>query len=325
MEVIKLKLYDKTYDIIGKRKIFFIISTAIVLIAILSSVIFGVRLDIEFSGGSMATYSYVGDVSVDEVQAVIEEALDLRVTIQESQDIASGKDNLVVSVNESVSLTQEQQTKMTDELKKSFSSNDFNLEQINNVDPVIGREFLLKSLLAVAVASVLMIIYIAFRFRKIGGWSAGVMAVIALIHDSIVIYAVFVIFQIPLNNNFIAAVLTILGYSINATIIVYDRVRENRRLMDAKTPVAELVNKSVNQSLSRSVNTTAATILALLAACVMALIFNVDTILTFAFPLIVGMLSGVYSSLCISSSLWVVWQEHKMKRNSYANRTARKK
>ena len=135
-----------------------------------------------------------------------------------------------------------------------------------------------------------------------------------------VIYAVFVICGIPLNNNFIAAVLTILGYSINATIVVYDRVRENKRLM-GKVMVAELVNTSVNQSLTRSINTTVATVLALLAACIMALIFNVDSILTFAFPLIVGMVSGVYSSLCISSSLWVVWQEHKAKKHSYVGKS----
>lgn len=315
----------KTYNIIGNRKIFFIISSAIVLIAILASFIFGVKLDIEFAGGSMATYSYTGEIDVVKAKAVTEEALGMSVSIQQSQDIATGKDNLVISVNGSESLTKDEQTSMTDALMKEFSANEVSLEQINNVDPVIGREFLLKSLLAVGVASLLMIIYIAFRFRKIGGWSAGVMAVLALLHDAVVIYAVFIIFRIPLNNNFIAAVLTILGYSINATIVVYDRIRENQRLMGKKAPIAELVNISVNQSLSRSINTTVATIIALVAACVLALIFNVNTILTFAFPLIIGMISGVYSSLCISSSLWVVWQEHKRKKNSYANRVAKKK
>ncbi len=315
----------KIYDIIGKRKIFFIISSAILVLTVLLSFILGVKLDIEFVGGSMATYSYTGEIDVDKVQAVTEETLGMQVSIQRSQDIATGKDNIVISVNAAESLTKEEQAAMTDALKKEFSDNEINLEEINNVDPVIGREFLLKSLLAVGVAGILMIIYIAFRFRKIGGWSAGVMAVLALLHDAVVIYAVFVIFRIPLNNNFIAAVLTILGYSINATIVVYDRVRENQRLMDRKTPVAELVNTSVNQSLTRSINTTIATIIALVSACVLALIFNVDTIITFAFPLIIGMISGVYSSLCISSSLWVVWQEHKKKKNSYANRVARKK
>lgn len=315
----------KFYDIIGKRKIFFIISSAILLLAILFSLIFGVKLDIEFVGGSMATYSYTGEIDVERAQSVTEAALNRSVNIQQSQDISTGKENLVISLNGTESLTQEEQAAMTSALTGEFSTNEFSLEQINNVDPVIGQEFLLKSLLAVGVASLLMIIYIAFRFRKIGGWSAGVMAVIALLHDAVVIYLVFVLFGIPINNNFIAAVLTILGYSINATIVVYDRVRENKRLMGNKTPVAELVNTSVNQSLTRSVNTTVATILALAAACILALIFNVNTILTFAFPLIIGMVSGVYSSLCISSSLWVVWQEHKQKRNSYANRVAKKK
>ena len=316
---------NKTFDIIGKRKIYFIVSAAIVVLAVAFSFIFGVKLDIEFAGGSMATYSYTGEVDINKVQSVTEEAIGSEVSIQQSQDLATGKDNLVISVNGTDSLTKDEQSAMTDALKKEFSANEFSLEQINNVDPVIGREFLLKSLIAVAAASVLMIIYIAFRFRRVGGWSAGVFSVIALLHDVLVIYAVFVIFRIPLNNNFIAAALTILGYSINATIVVYDRIRENKRIMSNKVSIAELVNTSVNQSLTRSINTTFATILALVAACVLALVFNVNTILTFAFPLIIGMISGVYSSLCISSSLWVVWQEYKEKRNSYKGRMARKK
>ncbi|MGI5895670.1 MAG: protein translocase subunit SecF [Oscillospiraceae bacterium] len=318
-----MKAFNKTYDIIGKRKVYFIISIAILVVTIAASLILGVKMDIEFTGGSMATYSYTGEIDLDTAESVVEEALGMDVDIQQSQDIASGKDNIVVSVTKAVSLTTEELSAMNTSLEQAFPSNEIKQEQINNVDPVIGQEFLMKSLLAVAVAMVLMIVYIAFRFRKIGGWSAGVMAVIALLHDAVVIYAVFVICGIPLNNNFIAAVLTILGYSINATIVVYDRVRENKRLM-GKVTVAELVNTSVNQSLTRSINTTVATILALLAACIMALIFNVDSILTFAFPLIVGMVSGVYSSLCISSSLWVVWQEHKAKKHSYVGKSKKK-
>lgn len=318
-----MKVFNKTYDIIGKRKIFFIISSAILVITVAASFILGVELDIEFTGGSMATYSYTGEIDLDTAKSVVEDALNMEVDIQQSQDIASGKDNIIISVTQAVSLTTEELAAMDNSLQQAFPSNEITQEQIDNVDPVIGQEFLMKSLLAVAVAMVLMIVYIAFRFRKIGGWSAGVMAVIALLHDAVVIYAVFVICGIPLNNNFIAAVLTILGYSINATIVVYDRVRENKRLM-GKVSVAELVNTSINQSLTRSINTTAATILALLAACVMALIFNVDSILTFAFPLIVGMVSGVYSSLCISGSLWVVWQEHKAKKYSYVGKYKKK-
>lgn len=314
----------KIRDIMGKRNIFFIISSVVLLLTVVVSLVFGVKMDIEFTGGAMATYSYTGDMDVSKAQSVIEDTLNLGVNIQSSQDLATGKENIVISVTKSVSLTQEAQAAMTENLKKEFPSNEITLEQITNVDPVMGQEFLLKSLLAVTLAGILMIVYIAFRFRKIGGWSAGVMAVVALVHDAIVIYAVFVIFRIPLNNNFIAAVLTILGYSINATIVVYDRVRENKRLM-GKVPVAELVNTSVNQSLTRSINTTVATILALVAACVMALIYNVDSILTFAFPLIIGMISGVYSSLCISSSLWVVWQEHKAKKHGYAGKAIKSK
>ena len=143
------------------------------------------------------------------------------------------------------------------------------------------------------------------------GWSAGVISVMALIHDVVIAYAVFVLCGFPLNDSFIAVVLTILGYSINNTIIIYDRVRENRRLLPQKTTYAELVNVSVTQSMGRSINTTISTVIAVACVCALALIYNVHSILTFALPLLVGMFAGFFSSVFISGSLWAYWQERK--------------
>lgn len=122
------------------------------------------------------------------------------------------------------------------------------MKKSDNVDPTMGKEFFTKCLVAVAFASLLMVVYIAFRFRKIGGWSAGAMCVVALVHDMIWVFAAFLFLRIPLNDNFIAAALTILGYSINNTIVIYDRVRENKRLLGGSTPLDELVNVSINQT-----------------------------------------------------------------------------
>ena len=140
------------------------------------------------------------------------------------------------------------------------------------------------------------------------------MAVVGLLHDLIIIYGVFIIMRIPLNGNFIAAVLTILGYSINDTVVIYDRIRENRQLMGNAAPFDELVNTSINQSLKRSINTTVSTLIALGTVCVVSVIFGLDSIFTFAFPLMVGMVSGVYSTVCISGPLWVQWELHKKKK-----------
>ena len=179
------------------------------------------------------------------------------------------------------------------------------------MNPTIGKEFLLKSVVAVAAACVLILLYVAYRFRKIGGLSAGAMAVVALLNDLLVVYGVFVVLRIPLNGNFIAALLTILGYSINDTVVIYDRIRENSALYGKKMPLPQLVNLSVNQSLARTLMTSITTCAALAIICVVSLVFKLDSIFTFALPLMFGMISGVYSTICIATQLWVDWKERK--------------
>ena len=164
-----------------------------------------------------------------------------------------------------------------------------------------------------------MVIYIAFRFRKIGGWPAGAMCVIALVHDVIWVFAAFLFLRIPLNDNFIAATLTILGYSINNTIVIYDRVRENKQLLGGSTPLDQLVNVSINQTLKRNTMTTIATMIALITLCVVAVVYQLDSILSFAFPMIVGVAAGFFSSVCLAPELWVSWKERKSARPKKAS------
>ncbi len=299
-------------DFCGKRKIFFGISIALVLIAVLSTFIFGARLDIQFKGGSILTYSYTGDVDKAAVQNLIESTLQEKITLQEATDVASGMTNLVVSLTADKSLSSEKQTLLTDTLQQTYPDLNFQAVKINNVDPTIGKEFFGKCLMALALSALLMCIYIAFRFRKIGGWSAGAMCVLALLHDVVMVYATFILCGIAINENFIAVTMTIVGYSINATIVIYDRVRENEKLYNKTMSIAELVNKSVNQSMRRTVFTTVTTVMAMTVVCIVGLIFHLDSILSFAFPLIIGMISGLYSSTCIAPTLWASWQEHKL-------------
>ena len=161
----------------------------------------------------------------------------------------------------------------------------------------------------------MLVIYIAFRFKKIGGLSAGVFALVALIHDILIVFASFIFFRLPLDANFMAVILTILGYSINNTIVTYDRIRENRTIYGKKMGLVELMNTSVSQTMTRSVNTTITTAFAALAICVVALVSGVESIISFAFPLLIGLVAGFYSSVFMSGSMWVSWQLHKEKKN----------
>ena len=162
-------------------------------------------------------------------------------------------------------------------------------------------------------ALVLILVYIALRFKNIGGLTGGLMAVLALVNDLMVVFGTFVLLRTPLDGNFIAAMLTILGYSINDTVVVYDRIRENRALMGKKASFEELVNRSVNQSARRTLITTITTVMALGVLCIVAKLYGLDSIFTFAFPLMMGMISGVYTSLCVSTSAWMLWSERSPK------------
>lgn len=299
-------------DFVGKRKLYICITSAVIAVSIIAMFVFGVRLDIQFKGGSIITYSFTGDVDKAAFQTAAEAALGEKVSIQEKNDAITGQKNYVVALTADKGISSEKQLALSTSLEEIFKDNDIQPVSIHVVDPTIGREFLLKCIVAVGFASILMVIYIGFRFKKISGWSAGVMAVVALLHDIFVIFATFVIFRIPINDNFIAVVLTILGYSLNDTIVIYDRIRENKRLYGSKLSVSELVNKSLNQSLARSMATSFTTITAMTVVSIVAVIFRVDSILSFSFPLIIGMISGVYSSICIAGPLWVWWEERKL-------------
>ena len=152
---------------------------------------------------------------------------------------------------------------------------------------------------------------IAVRFRNIGGWTGGMTAILALLNDLMIVFGAFVLIRSPLDGNFIAAMLTILGYSINDTVVVYDRIRENRGLLDKKASFEALVDRSVDQSMRRTLVTTLTTVVALSVMCVVAKLYGLDSIFTFVFPLMMGMLSGVFTSLCVSTSSWILWSRRK--------------
>ena len=299
-------------NFIGNRKKFYTFSCALIAVVLVFCAVFGVKMDVEFKGGSMITLAYEGDVDLNDLKSAIGSELGKSdLTLQTGSDI-SGNQTLTVTLPGSDTLTTEQLDNLLASMNEQYPDNNFVQNEVSNVDATIGNEFLLKSVVALVAACVLILLYVTYRFRKIGGLKAGSTAIVALLHDMFVVFGVFVILRIPLNGNFIAALLTILGYSINDTVVIYDRIRENSALYGKKQmSLAELVNLSINQSFARSLMTSITTCLALGVVCVISVIYRLDSIYSFAFPLLFGMVSGVYSTICIATPLWVDWKNKK--------------
>ncbi len=213
--------------------------------------------------------------------------------------------------NDSVSLEEQQQ--IAQELSDAYADRTFSVVESSSVDPTMGARFFQKCIVCMAITFVILLVYIALRFRKIGGLSAGVTAIIALLHDVLIVFFAFVIFGFSINDVFIAVVLTILGYSLNDTIVIYDRIRENRRLEPTKsvTALPGIVNKSLNQTMTRSILTSLTTFMALLVIFIVAVIFGLTTVETFALPMMVGVVVGCYSSICIAAPLYTMWTVHR--------------
>ena len=299
-------------NFIGNRKKFYTFSCALLALVLVFCGVFGVKMDVEFKGGSMITLAYEGDADLNDLKSTISTELNKSsLTLQTGSDI-SGNQTLTVTLPGSDTLTTEELDSLLATLNEQYPDNAFVQNEVSNVDATIGKEFMLKSIVALVAACVLILLYVAYRFRKIGGLKAGSTAIVALLHDMLVVFGVFVILRIPLNGNFIAALLTILGYSINDTVVIYDRIRENSALYSKKQlSLAELVNLSINQSFARSLMTSITTCLALGVVCIISVIYRLDSIYSFAFPLLFGMVSGVYSTICIATPLWVDWKTKK--------------
>lgn len=302
----------KIIDFTGRKKIFFCISIAIILIGIVCNFIFGTTLDIQFTGGAALKFSYTGDVDQTELYDFIQAKTEDKISTTFSTDLVGNTGNTVtVQFAGNNSVATEIQQNLEKDLQEKYPDNDFiNLES-SSVDASMGLNFLLKCLAAVAIASILMVLYVTVRFKKIGGLSAGVMALVALFHDIAMIYFMYVIFQMPIDSNFMAVVLMILGYSLNDTIVIYDRVREERKNLGRKTDVGMVFNLSASKTMKRTIMTSITTLSAILIVYIVAVAFNITSVQGFALPMMIGVISGCYSSICIAGPLWVMWQNNK--------------
>ena len=233
-----------------------------------------------------------------------------------------GGEQVTVSFSGNQAMTPEEQAAVTSALQSAYPDLGFELLSSSSVEASMGARFFQKCLVCFAITAVFLLVYIALRFRKIGGLAAGITAVIALMHDVLIAFCVFVVCGLDIDDIFIAVILTILGYSLNATIVVYDRVRENRRKMGPRVSYDEVMNLSMNQTLGRTVLTSLCTFLSLVVVLIVAMIYNIDTVVSFALPMMAGVAAGCFSSQFIAPNLFCMWQIHKRKQMDAAKQKA---
>ena len=308
------------FDFVKYRKVFFSISAVLLLTFLVLFIINGAVLDVTFRGGTRMSIECREMVDANLAAVKLEEVLGKKVSTSVMETVSGGQGTtkktimLRIDVASQTPLTPDEEQLVEDTLIKAGFPviPDSPNNQVASIEPSIGKETLSKGLLAVAISSVLILIYVAWRFSIMSGLSAAVCAVIALIHDCAVMLGVYVAFRIPFNDVFIAAILTIIGYSINDTIIIYDRIRENAKIMQ-KSDMETIVNTSIWQTLSRTINTTLTTLISVVVLYIFAAANNIGSLKDFSLSLIVGCIAGTYSSVFIAANLWVWWRTIRLK------------
>lgn len=337
----------KQHDFVGFFKKALCITGVLLIVGIVFTCIRGVKSDITFAGGSRFTYGFEGEINADDTANSVNDKLGIKPVVTQSSDFSGENKKLVLtfsgditaeadaeklksllatadsssdsSSSEATDANSEKmveiQTALTKVLSDAYPDGNIKLNESNTVNPTLATSFFIKSLVAVLFAAVFVVLYIGIRFRNIGGVSAGMFSFVALLHDIVIAFFTMTILGLELDTNFFAVVLTLLGYSLNDTIVIFDRIRENKKFFPTLS-IRENVNKSINETLARSVMTAVTTFIAIIAVVAVAEFFGVTALRSFALPMAFGIVSGCYSSVFISGPLWVRWSEAKAKKQT---------
>ncbi|MFD1422271.1 protein translocase subunit SecF [Laceyella tengchongensis] len=283
------------FDIIKHRKTYLLIALAVMAVCVVSLVWQGLNLGIDFKSGTRLDISLAPNVNIEKAREALEDMGYNNPNIR-----IGGTNNEIVIFRVDKSLSRQDIQKIKAKFQETFNLNPKVQEQ--RVDPIIGRELASNAIKATVIASLCIVVYVAFRFE----WRFGVAAVIALVYDSLFTIGMFSLLRLEVDVVFIAAVLTIIGYSINDTIVIFDRIRENMETMKPKKweDLAKVVNVSINQTLTRSINT----VLTVAFAAFALWLLGGESIANFSLALLFGLISGAYSSIFVASPLWIGWK-----------------
>ena len=292
----------KTIDFVGKRKLFFTISIILILLAPIGMGIFSAKdgkalnYSLEFMGGTSTNVTFNEELSIEDIDEKV------KPVVQEVTGDANIQAAKVAGSNEVIiktrSLSLDERETLNQKLVEEFGV-DENTISAESISSTVSSEMRRDAAIAVIIATLCMLLYIWFRFKDVRFASS---AVLALVHDVLVVLAFYALARVSVGNTFIACMLTIVGYSINATIVIFDRIRENMKTMGKQQDLAEVVNLSITQTLTRSIYTSFTTFIMVFVL----FILGVASIREFALPIMVGIICGAYSSVCITGSLWYV-------------------
>lgn len=305
------------FDIVKHKTIFLTIALVAVLASVASLIFRGFNLDTDFAGGMAITYRVGSDFTVSDVQEIVDKALgndQSPSSVQQSGEeviIKFGFDNSLTTDEERSDFSMEKVSAITAALQEKYGAptednqdSGVILKNQDIVSPSTGRDLARSALYMSLLACVAILLYVTFRFE----FTSGVVAIVALVHDVVLLLGIYSITQMSVDTNFIAAILTVLGYSINNTIVIMDRIRENTRHARKET-YGEIANASIVQTMTRSVNTTVTTLLTI----GMVYIMGVPSIRAFSLPIIIGIVVGFYSSVFVSGPLWAMWRDSAVK------------
>ncbi len=294
-------------EFIGNRRKAYLLSAALILAGLFSLAIFGLNLGIDFTGGTVLQFTLGEDVSMDEVDEALEPFDELEgaaVQMIQGRDLAGDPTDEGLIIRGPV-MSEERRDALVNEFRDRFPEMTADDLRVESVGAVIGAELTRQALLSLFVAIVAMIAYITFRFE----FKFALATITALLHNVLIVVGIFSILQMEINVPFVAAILTVFGYSVNDTIVIMDRIRENIKYRK-KDEYVEVVNESINQNLVRSINTSLTTLLVLVS-----LLFGFNyyigslDLIVFVVALILGVLVGTYSSIFIASPLWLNLQD----------------
>lgn len=293
-------------DFLKYRYFFLTLSLVIIIAGLICGFNGGFKFDIDFKGGTNIQVDLKEKFDNNKIDDIVNSAIGQKPLVQKL-----GDDNTTVVSITTDTISNDQASLIVSKLRENFPNMDD--PSTKNVQPSFGKELINSAIKAIVVSLVLILLYIFVRFKNLG-FTAAITAVIALFHDALIIIAFYAFLRLPINSTFVAVILTIIGYSINDTVIIYDRIRENKRKITKNTDLKDTINESLTQTFRRTLYTSFTTITAILIVYIFAYINHQTVLEQFSLPLTIGVISGAYSSIFIATSLWYITENCMNKR-----------